>query len=956
MDPSPRIDVLGPLRVHRDAREVPVAGPTLRLVLAGLTAAGGRPVPADRLVDTLWGDNPPPTAHRSLQAHVSRLRGLLGSPDAIAATPAGYTLAVPAEHIDARRFERLVAEAEDQPDPVDALARLDEALGLWSGDAYAGLADREHIRPEAVRLDEMRLAAVERRFELLIASGEATAAVAELESHVAAHPLREGGWLLLARALAGTGRNAEAMRALDRLHDALAEVGMEPSPRARDVQDAILRPPPPAIGTMPSLPRRPTSFVGRGTEVEELTALVGDASIVTLVGPPGVGKSRLALELAHRIGPTMPDGAVLIPLAPLADGSAVTAAVANRIAAGPVAPTLEGIVAALRARRMLLVLDNCDELVEEAAVLVEQVSLHCPGVRSVATSRERLGVDGEHVHPVMPLALDAGDGLSDAARLFADRARASSPSFRHDESTAAVVESICAALDGVPLAIEMAAAQLRTVPLDLIAGEIPGDVLHASRRTADRRHQSLPETVAWTYRLLDPEGRLLFDTVSCFRGGFDAESAAAVFGAPVGATRRLLGDLVDRSLLRLDPATGRYGMLEVLRQIGAGWLQQRGRQTETWAAHARWFVDRAEEASRRVQGPEEPAAIAVVERDFDNLRMAHRNALRHGDVASLTRLHGALYYFSGIPLGGEMLGWSQQTLDAIPDPGEPRWPVVYASAALAALNRGDPDAAFGLTEAGKDLRGSDRLAVRHIHEIAADVSLQMGRLADVVTEAELAVTLAGEAGDDFCGALALAVQAMAHSYAGEHDLAITTAEGVRSIALHCGAPTLLAWSAYVDGEILLDRDPQAAIAHMRRAVDIAATIRSDFVHSVAEVSLASMQARHGDPGEAVATFATVIERWRRLADWGHQWTTLRNLVRLLVRLDAGEEAAVVYGGTIDAPLETYGEEEARLIEDAALLRERLGMHAYEAAISHGRSLTPDELVDYALAVLADLAA
>ncbi len=953
---SLQIGVLGPLRVILEGRDVPLVSPIRRAVLGVLVAAGSA-VSADRLIDAVWGDLPPDTARRTLQSHLSRLRQTLGGPEVIASVGSGYALIVDPGAIDADHFTDLVARSVGAA-PETAVALLDEALELWRGPAYADFDDRDFARPEVARLDELRMDARERRAAALIETGAVGVAVATLEALVVEAPLRERAWVHLSRALGAAGRPAEGLRALDRARDNLANIGLEPSAEVREAEKALLdsgyAPAATPTSAPDRLPHRPTSFRGRDQDVADLADLLRRARIVTLTGPPGVGKSRLAIELGHAVRTDDNLETALTSLGPVSD-DAVVAAIGSDLDLG--AATVEGVVAGLQGRRMLIVVDNCDHVLDALAPIVESVVAQCPGVRIVATSRERLGVDGEHVWSVTPLGVAAGGSDGPAIALFVDRARAADPALVIDDSARSEIRQIVTALAGLPLAIEMAAAQLGALSLTDIARLLPERLLQGGR-TSDTRHRTLVGTMRWTYRLLDESSQELFDLLSCFAGGFTLDAALGVTdgthaGGPADVVDGLV-TLVDRSLVHRDRVTGRYSMPEVIRQIAATWLDERGRTSLVRLAHARYFTAFLESLGQRLRSSDEPAAVELVYRETDNLRSAHRTALANGDIDLLARMGSALHFFTLMHETAEFAVWAAMSVDAYPDASHPLWPAVRASAAAAAIQRGDTGAAIRHAEAGLAVPGGGEQGRAACRGMLVETAFMAGRLDVAIEESGVAIQMAEAAGDDFVIAVVTLSRCLAFAYQGDVDGAEAECAALIARTEQLRVPTLDAWAAYLQGEIVLDRDPERAIAAFDVAVAQARSVGNEFLESVAVVSAASLHARHGDPAAAAALFRSVIIRWRRRGDSMRQWTTLRNLVPLLVRLGLPESAAVLYGASGVAPVASFGDELERLETEAAGLRGVLGDALFEEAIARGRALPPAQVADYALSVLDDV--
>ena len=515
--------VLGPVEVSEGGRTTtPTRGKERRL-LALLLAHANDVVSADRVVDTLWpGHRQPANALRSVQTHVSRLRSALGpAGERLLTRPPGYLLRVEPGELDAERFALLLDQARRRAgdDPGEALALLDRALGLWRGPPYGDLRDEELATGDAVRLEELRLVAIEERIDARLALGHHEELVGELEARCTEHPLRERLRSQLMMALYRSGRQAEALRAFESYRRMMAEeMGLDPSPELRALEARILGHDP-GLGPRRAQPAAPrpvvtpvTSFVGRAGEVADVTRSLAAARLLTLTGPGGVGKTRLALQVAAAATERFPDGVAVCELAGVSDPDAVAPAVATVLGIQPrpdrgVAASVADV---LRARTMLLVVDNCEHVVDAAATLLATLVASCPQVTVLATSRERLGIEGEQVWRVSPLQSEA------AVELFCDRALAVRPDLDCGGRARADIRDTCGRLDGLPLAIELAAAQVATMnPADLVHRlDDRFRLLDRGARSGPSRHRSLRAVVDWSYERLRPAQRHLFDRLA----------------------------------------------------------------------------------------------------------------------------------------------------------------------------------------------------------------------------------------------------------------------------------------------------------------------------------------------------------------------------------------------------------------------------------------------------------
>ncbi|WP_242906916.1 BTAD domain-containing putative transcriptional regulator [Actinomadura terrae] len=655
--------VLGAVEVRGGEAEGAVGGPRVRGLLAMLLLEAGRVVAAERLIDGLYGEEPPKGAANALQSQVSRLRRGLGDAGLVEGHAAGYRLAVPPEVVDVHEFGRLARygrEALAAGEHARAAAVLKEALGLWRGPALADVS-APFAAAQAARLEESRVAVAEDLAEAEIALGEFGAVVPGLRELVDAQPLREQARALLMRALYGAGRQADALAVFEDGRRLLAEeLGADPGRELAEAHLAILRgepapeaAPTPAPVPVQSLPAQLTSFVGREDEVRRVGAMLADGRLVTLLGPGGAGKTRLAIEAAGR-----EDGEVrFVDLAPVDRtevGKALLAALGLR-ESGMLPGSAEGqpgaeerLVTALAGRRILLVLDNCEHVVEPVARLAHRLLSACPELRVLATSREALGITGEALRPLPPLGLPpegtpTGDLIDfPAVRLFAERAAAVRPGFAVDEANARDVLRICGALDGLPLAIELAAARLRSLPVGEVATRLDDRfrLLSRGNRGAAPRHQTLRAVVEWSWGLLDEPEQVLARRLTVFSGGLTLEAAEEV--CDVEDADELLVELADKSLLQADGT--RFRMLDTVRAFCAERLADAGEEERFQQAHAEYFLGLARRADPHLRGAEQVAWLERLAADHGNLHAALRRSVR-ADPALALRLVASLSWY-----------------------------------------------------------------------------------------------------------------------------------------------------------------------------------------------------------------------------------------------------------------------------------------------------------------------
>ncbi|WP_262057907.1 AfsR/SARP family transcriptional regulator [Streptomyces sp. STR69] len=699
MDPV-RYRILGTTQALRsDGTPVPVGGARLRALLTVLALRPDRAVPASFLVDEVWGADPPADATGALQALVGRLRRALGA-DAIGSTESGYRLAVAADDIDLHRFERLTGEglrALADGNPAKAAEALDDALALWGGPALADLPDRT---AEAARWETRHLDARRARLTAALALGDADTALPELTALCDTHPLDEPLQSLRLQALRATGRTAEALAAYEDVRQLLADrLGSDPGPELRALHGELLRSAdgesgtrtiPVLTGTDDSLAAPPpgnlrarlTSFVGREADIDVIRTDLVAARLVTLLGPGGAGKTRLSQEAAEGVRDAARDGVWLAELAPVDDPEAVPEAVLTALGARET--VLYGAGAeAIRAaggerhddpverlaehcgrRRMLIVLDNCEHVVDAAARLVEALLERCPELTVLATSREPLGVPGELLRPVEPLP----DPV--ALRLLAERGAAARPGFAVDDDIEACAE-ICRRLDGMPLAIELAAARLRMLTPRQIADRLDDRfrLLTSGSRTLLPRQQTLRAVVDWSWDLLDADERDVLSTLSVFAGGCDLAAAEAVCGPVAFET---LGSLVDKSLVVAAPSGEgemRYRLLETVAEYAGERLAESGRRPRAERAHLTYYRELARTTDPLLRGPGQLAAVERLEREYENLRTALRHAVAERDEQeAICLVLSLIWYWQMRDVRIEARNWCVEVMALGPDP------------------------------------------------------------------------------------------------------------------------------------------------------------------------------------------------------------------------------------------------------------------------------------------------
>jgi predicted ATPase/DNA-binding SARP family transcriptional activator len=683
--------MLGPFEVRTDDGACAgVPGARLRGLLIALALKPGQAVPKGTLVDWIWGEQPPADATNALQRLVSRLRKAL--PDGvIEGQTDGYRLTVNPDEVDAVRFERLVGHARTEEDPR-RVRLLREALALWRGPAMqdVGLQDSAAFDAAITRLEGLRLTAMEDRFDAEVGLGHGAELVTELTDLVAAHPLRERLAAALMRALVAAGRDSEALLVFQRAREALADaLGVDPSPELSALHVALLRG---ELGRREetrktNLRAELTSFVGKDADVAAVRDLIADHRLTTVIGPGGSGKTRLATETARTLLGDLPDGAWLVELASIgASGDLARLTLAalgirdGLLGGAPNAEPMDRLIAALRERETLLILDNCEHVIESAAAFADRALGECRRLRILATSREPLGITGEALWQVEPLALPAEDAdlgqieSSQAVQLLRDRAGAVRKDLAIDVRTLSNMARVCRALDGIPLAIELAAARLRTMSLDQLANRLDDRfrLLTGGSRTALPHHRTLRAVVDWSWELLTDAERTVLRRLAVFSSGASLDAAEQVCGVDSVERKEvfeLLTALTEKSLLRADPdRTPRYRMLDTIKEYARDRLAEAGESDPVRHAHLEYFTGLAETADPHLRRAEQLEWLATLEAEHDNIAVALRGALAAGEAHGAMRLAAAAGWYWW--LGGHKAEGIELITAAASTPGE----------------------------------------------------------------------------------------------------------------------------------------------------------------------------------------------------------------------------------------------------------------------------------------------
>jgi predicted ATPase/DNA-binding SARP family transcriptional activator len=903
------VAVLGPVRAYDRDHEIDLGGPRNRGLVARLALEAGRPVAPHTLIDDLWGAHVPGDATNALQSVVSRTRRRL--PDgALRSTTSGYVLDA---EVDLGQFRRLVAQE-----------RTGEALALWRGDALADVRGFPFADRLATGLADERLAAVEQDAARALAGGRPEAPlVAELAGLTREHPHRDGLWLLYLRALAASGRPSEALTEYERLRHHLAEdLGVDPPAELRELHTRILR------GELPAqqrrharLPTALTSFVGRDAAVADVRAALGDHRLVTIMGPGGAGKTRLAVEAARACQDRVGD-VWLAELAPLTGDEDLVPTVLSAMGLlevsvfdrpGATAPRQDPrgrLLDAAADADGLLILDNCEHLVDAVAALAEELLARAAKLRVLATSREALRIIGEFAYQLGPLAVPAEivepeEALRySAVQLFVERARTVDRSFALDGGTLPAVREICLRLDGQPLAIELAAARLRTLDADQVAARLSDRfrLLTGGSRTLPR-HRTLRAVVEWSWDLLGDRERDLAERIAVFPGGVTVAGAAAVFDHAED-TAELLESLADKSLLVPVRGELRFRMLETLREYGVERLVERGVAEKVRSTHLDHFLELAEDLALKMRDARQVAAIAALDAERGNLTAALRFAVDRADRPRSARLVRALSWYWMIRNGElEVHTWSEAVL-ALPGAADPAAEIAcralgitgvlvakrgdydwrrLAEEILALWDRHRPDDAFTtLVMAVMEYFGqtgdrvlpppADAWTRSAVNLMRLVLMENAGRAADCADLIDPTVEGFRACGDGWGLATSLGVRGMLEAYDGHFDRAMATWSEALPLLERLGAEEDAAFTRLRVLSLRLAGADDAGLADLRRtlAAEREAAIRQGNRQrrALTELGLGHLERIGGDYPASVAHLRAVLELSESVESYG----------------------------------------------------------------------------------------
>ncbi len=886
------VAVLGPVEVRRDGRRLALPSGKTTEVLVRLALDAGRLVHTDRLIEDLWGPAAAGTGKNTLQSKISQLRRALAEPGLVVAAGGGYTLRVAERCVDALHVLRVGATTAAERRSGDAAAALDaatEGLSLFRGEVLVDAGDGDWLRPHRTRLEEVRLALVEDQLAARVDLGAGAEVIAELEWLVDQHPLREGLWSSLITALYRTGRQADALAAYRRVRSVLVEeLGIEPGAGLRALEDQVLRqspslgaaaaPRPLSVGNLPALS---SPLVGRVRDLGALRALTRDRRLVTVVGPAGVGKTRTAIEVARQREP--PGGVWLVRLDAADVGMSLDQVVSETLHVPGGEPAL---LDRLSGAETILLLDNCEHVVDAVAGFASRLLQGATRLRVLATSQVPLGLDGETVYVLAPLP------LADSVALFADRASQIRAHFVLDGETAATVHEVCRSLDGLPLAIELAAARVRSLSVHEIARRI-GDrfaLLHDPTSRRPERRRALAAAIGWSYDLLFPDDQRALWALSAFPGGAPlpgAERVLVALGVPPASALDAMSRLVDRSLADveiLEERSVRYRLLDSVRAFALDRLREAGLVETASAEHASWCADVAGEAASIVRTGRQAESLALVRGDRANIDAALAWAADHDPGLGVRIANG--FGWTWVVLGDGVAG-AVRVRAAL---GAARASTTSGEQAAGLLLAGWLEASAGnLEQAQRDLDAALEIAERtrddrlraDAHRHLAFLRIQQGRPEDVLdlTAAALRVYRRLDLQWDTAGSLLLAAF-------GAITLGDTTgAARAATEAVELMTPIGDSW-ALVHADAVL-----AAIAQAEHRFDDAATSLTRAAAASEQLGFLGQAALHlttlgrvlqraGDTARAVDTLDRAISAAGRSGDLRIAATARTTLARL----------------------------------------------------------------------------
>ena len=925
-----RFGVLGPLEVYVDGRARTVSSGRQRAVLSCLLVHAGRPVSADVLIDAAWDSDLPQEPHRALRTVLSRLRSRLGH-GAVEMLPSGYRLTATSMVTDAAEFEELL-ELAAGAEPKAVCDLLGRALALWRGPAYDEYGDAPYATAAVQRLERQRADATEAYAAALIQVGDSNAAVGRLDDLLAEQPFREHAVELLARALYYSGRQTEALQRLRTYRGLLVEeLGLDPSPMLDSLEERVLghalTPARPAPSEPPHWLDISTAFIGREDQFADLAAAVIANQVTVVTGPGGVGKSRLVAEALGSIHAQLGMPTAITELLTVPVGHALVA-VADSLGIRANVPSLDAdLLEYLTAVPHLLVLDNCEHVLDEIAPLVAVIARRCREVRVLVTSRRRLGVPSELVLPLDPLGVpDSGSELGTqnavaSVRLFVDRVRRSRPAFTLGPSTTTPVAELCRRCDGLPLALELAASRAATSGVDEVLMHLPADLESVSPG-------GLRSVVEWSANLLDPQQRELLSILSVFAGDFTADDVRgltedlALSSGDIGPN---LVELVESSLVaeRFVGASVRYRLLEIVRAYAAHSLSELGQTDDARRVHAQW-VRGVVARIRADWARAENAGVALrLMRASAEVAAALRWALEAGRLEVAADISHSVARCLHLTPGLEVLDLMIAVANRCADEPSPHTAVGIAAGAFFTSERGDTDRSVALASMALQAAQQDDHTVMALLALAVS-AMYAGDLAASARWFRTLAEIPEMTGEANASLALIACYRDDLAAARDHVRIALAAGGSESEAKH-------AFARYAAGELAARFDSARGADLLADAAAAAERVCAEQVSRVSRVALFALLVRGKRQADAASLGLPLIGDLRRRGAWNQAWTMMRLLAELMADSRRFSDAAFLLAAAAAASSAPppVGRDVPRYAALQRLLSRRLGPHVTE---------------------------
>ncbi|WP_159395791.1 BTAD domain-containing putative transcriptional regulator [Streptomyces sp. 3211] len=969
---STLLRVLGPLEVWHDGVILPIRSHRQRALLTRLVIDSGHVASVNQLIECAWDEDTLPTDPSSaLQNQIFRLRNFLGPlRDLLRTKVPGYVFDIDPECIDANQFERLIREAHDLQSsaPRKSLHLLENALDLWQGPAFVEFSDG-FARARAASLEQEKASALERRIDLLLTVGETSAAIAAAESLNAEEPLRENPYSQRMRGLVLEGRTNEALNVFQELRNRLAsDLGTEPSHEARDLHIKILRQEvetplafaknsDAAIAPLPLPPKTESEFIGREVEIESIIQYVHKHRITSIVGPGGVGKTRLAVEAAERISEF--NLVCWVDLSEIRDESLVTSTILNSLGVidPPRTPSVQALLSVLRGQQLTLLLDNCEHMLNGVAEVIGQVSSSCPTVHVITTSREPLRVVGEQVLLLQPLTL-AANGT--AMTMFLSRLQAAGLILvEGNKNELDLAAQIVERLDGLPLALEIAAANAVELGLPAVLEDTENWRLDGGIRSAAVRHQDLNQLLAWSYELLDEQEKILFSRLAVFPGKFSMRQIEQVCASEplcLESVKALLASLVRKSLVSRAVTSNvsdrAFSLLSTVRHFALGILAVSQEKMSIEERALIYTLEWATNLDVSLSSGEEIEITQFAE-SLNDLRSAYAWANEHDPERAIALIQAtAILAFHRLEY--EVLGWAEhevQTRRFAKLPTRLLFAATSSAIRKGSLELAREYAAEGLSSASS--ASEEAVAILGMTHFL----LIKGEPRQAMEQSAIAWQAYGTSGDVISAMAHAGTVAIAASYLAEHAVADAWVSRCHELASKFpGSLTLRAYAAYFAGETQIDRNPDQALSELSLAFEISSRIGDRFIAGISLTSAVTLRARLHKTEASFDAYIHAMDSLFSAGDTTALWLTVRNIIPLLVQERPADSYAlyVAMTNSTSAP-PVYGQEEDTLEEAACAALNGIDPRTAMEITAYWRGVQDVEVFNFAIAVARDVA-